>query len=178
MKTTSVQRNTRQRQVILEELQKVTSHPTATTLYEIVRRRLPKVSLGTVYRNLELLARLGLIQKLDLAGGEARFDGNVAQHDHLRCVRCGRVDDVSAPALDLSGGRTNDWRGYQILGHRLEFLGICPKCGGQMTDDESHGRDGAAKSQSRRTAKNATSSISKSANLSSRDSALVTRKPR
>lgn len=145
MKTTPIQRNTRQRQVILEELQKVTSHPTATTLYEIVRRRLPKVSLGTVYRNLDLLARLGLIQKLDFAGGEARFDGNVANHDHLRCVRCGRVDDVSAPALDLSGGPTNDWGGYQILGHRLEFFGICPKCGSQPAEDESPGQGRASR---------------------------------
>lgn len=121
-------RNTRQRQVILEELQNLTSHPTAAALYETVRRRLPKISLGTVYRNLELLARMGVIQKLDFAGGEARFDGNVARHDHLRCVRCGRVDDVSAPPLDLSEGPTNDWSGYRILGHRLEFFGICPEC--------------------------------------------------
>ena len=98
------QRNTRQRQVILEELQKLTSHPTAAGLYEIVRRRLPKISLGTVYRNLELLARTGLIQKLEFGGGEARFDGNVDRHDHVRCVRCGRVDDISAPPLDLFGG--------------------------------------------------------------------------
>lgn len=135
MRTNSVQRNTRQRQVILEELQKLTSHPTATALYEIVRLRLPKISLGTVYRNLELLARLGLIQKLDLAGGEARFDGDSSQHEHIRCVRCGRVDDVSAPPLDLTGGQTNDWGGYQVLGHRLEFFGVCPNCASQEIGD-------------------------------------------
>ena len=72
------QRTTRQRQVILEELQKLQSHPTAAALYEIVRRRVPKISLGTVYRNLELLARTGLIRKLEFAGAEARFDGNVS----------------------------------------------------------------------------------------------------
>lgn len=123
-----VQRNTQQRQVILEELRKLTSHPTAAGLYEIVRRRLPKISLGTVYRNLDLLARSGAIQKLDYSGTEARFDGNAAGHDHLRCVCCGRVDDVSAPSLDLSGGKPKDWCGYEILGHRLEFFGVCPDC--------------------------------------------------
>jgi Fur family transcriptional regulator, ferric uptake regulator len=128
MNADQVRRNTRQRQVVLEELQKLKIHPTAVVLYEIVRRRLPKISLGTVYRNLDLLARTGLIQKLNVAGGEARFDGEVAQHDHVRCVRCGRVDDVSAPPLDLVGGTTHDWGGYQILGHRLEFFGICPEC--------------------------------------------------
>lgn len=128
MASRPTQRNTKQRQVILEELQKLKTHPTAVVLYEIVRRRLPKISLGTVYRNLELLARTGLIQRLDIAATESRFDGDISQHDHVRCVRCGRVDDVSAPPLDLIGGATHDWRGYQILGHRLEFFGICPDC--------------------------------------------------
>jgi Fe2+ or Zn2+ uptake regulation protein len=138
-----LQRNTRQRQVILEELQKLTSHPTAATLYAIVRSRLPNISLGTVYRNLELLSRMGQIQKLDLAGGEARFDGSVVPHDHLRCVHCGRVDDVSATALDLSGGATNDWGGYHILGRRLEFFGICPACR-RRQDEVDRGRGDAA----------------------------------
>lgn len=128
MKLKHFQRNTRQRQVILEELQMLTSHPTAVGLYEIVRHRLPKISLGTVYRNLELLARLGLIQKLEFSGAEARFDANTVQHAHLRCVQCGRVDDVFAPPLDLSGGATNDWCGYHVLGYRLEFFGTCPQC--------------------------------------------------
>jgi Fur family transcriptional regulator, ferric uptake regulator len=121
-------RNTRQRQVILEELRKLTSHPTAAGLYATVSRRLSKISLGTVYRNLELLARTGAIQKLQTSGEEARYDGNATLHDHMRCVRCGRVDDVSAPPLDPTGGVTNDWGGYELLGYRLEFLGICPRC--------------------------------------------------
>jgi Fur family transcriptional regulator, ferric uptake regulator len=122
------QRNTRQRQVIIEELQHLDSHPTATGLYEIVRNRLPRISLGTVYRNLELLARMGIIKKLDLGGGEARFDANTKHHDHIRCVRCGRVDDVSALPLDLLGGLADDWGGYEILGRQLEFFGLCPSC--------------------------------------------------
>ncbi|MEI8376505.1 MAG: transcriptional repressor [Planctomycetota bacterium] len=121
-------RKTRQRQVIIEELQAVTSHPTAAELYELVRPRLPRVSLGTVYRNLDLLARMGLIEKLEHSGGEARFDANTAEHDHLRCVRCGRVDDVRALPLDLARPEEDDLRGYEILGHHLEFLGICLGC--------------------------------------------------
>ncbi len=127
MRPERLQRSTRQRQVILEELQKLDLHPTAAALYEIVRRRVPKISLGTVYRNLELLARTGVIRKLEFAGAEARFDGNVTRHDHLRCVRCGRVDDIHGPPLDLSGGSANDWGDYRILGHRVEVFGICPQ---------------------------------------------------
>jgi len=121
------QRNTRQRQVILEELQRAASHPTAVGLFGLVRRRLPKISLGTVYRNLELLVRMGAVQKLEFEG-EARFDGNVERHDHLRCVGCGRVDDLFGPPLDLLGGESDDLCGYEILGHRLEFFGLCPAC--------------------------------------------------
>ena len=122
------QRYTRQRQIILEELRKRASHPTAVALYEIVRHRLPKISLGTVYRNLDLLARTGLIQRLDLAGAETHFDGNVAHQDHVRCVDCGRIDDVAAPPVDIPGGEAGGSGGYKILGHRLEFFGLCPKC--------------------------------------------------
>jgi Fur family transcriptional regulator, ferric uptake regulator len=127
-------RHTRQRQVILEELCKLRSHPTAADLYEIVRRRLPNVSLGTVYRNLDLLARVGTIQRLALAGGEARFDGNPARHDHLRCVHCGKVDDVGGGPIDLPAAEGHDFAGYQVLGHRLEFLGVCPRCREQAHD--------------------------------------------
>lgn len=122
------QRNTKQRQVILEELQKLKSHPTAVVLYEIVRRRLPRISLGTVYRNLDLLTRTETIQKLEFGGQEARFDGNRARHDHVRCVKCGKVDDIHLPQLDLLGGTTNDFNGYNVLGHRVEFFGLCPQC--------------------------------------------------
>ncbi len=127
-----LQRNTQQREVILEELRKLTSHPTAVGLYEIVRCRLPKISLGTVYRNLELLAGNGSILKLDQAGSEARFDGNVDRHDHVRCVQCGRLEDVSARLLDLPASATNDWGGYQIQGYRLEYYGLCPLCRGKQ----------------------------------------------
>ena len=121
-------RNTRQREVILEELQRLTSHPTAVGLYQIVRRRLPKISLGTVYRNLELLTEMGTIRKLDFGAAEARFDANCRPHHHVRCVRCGRVDDVHDPPLDLSRLQEHDLGGYRIVGYRLDFLGICPGC--------------------------------------------------
>lgn len=123
------QRNTRQRQVILDELRRLTSHPTPADLYEIVRRRLPKISLGTVYRNLELLTKMGSIQKLELSGAEARFDGNPKQHFHARCVRCGCVDDLHDVPADVVKDGFASLGGYEILGYRFEFVGICSACG-------------------------------------------------
>ena len=122
------QRNTRQRKTILEELRKLRTHPTAAKLYAIVRRRMPRISLGTVYRNLELLSQAGLIRKLDFSGGEARYDANMEAHDHLRCVYCMRIDDAPGPPLALAGAGHEDLGGYKVLGRRLEILGVCPKC--------------------------------------------------
>ncbi len=121
-------RNTRQRELILAELRKSLAHPTAAELYDLVRRRLPKISLGTVYRNLDLLARMGIIQRLEMAGAETRFDGAVRPHDHIRCAGCGRIDDVTGPPVDLAPERGRELGGYQVLGHRLEFVGLCPQC--------------------------------------------------
>jgi Fur family ferric uptake transcriptional regulator len=120
-------RHSKPRAVILEELQKVRSHPTASELHEIVRERLPKVSLGTVYRNLELLVQAGVVQKLGGAA-EARFDGDTEPHYHIRCLQCGRVDDVQdVPGYEPDQG-AEGLLGYKLLGHRLEFLGFCPAC--------------------------------------------------
>jgi Fur family ferric uptake transcriptional regulator len=112
----------------LEELKKLTTHPTAVGLYEIVRRRLPKISLGTVYRNLELLARQGTIQKLYFDEQQARFDGDVSRHDHIVCMKCGRMDDIHCPPIDLLTAAANDCGGYRLLDRRVQFVGICPRC--------------------------------------------------
>lgn len=128
MTENAFRRSTQQRRTILRELKKLTSHPTAAELHQIVRGNLPRISLGTIYRNLELLASNGAIQKLAISGGEARFDGNPAQHSHLRCVSCGKVIDVHGFSLDLGDAGIGDLDGYEILGYRLEFAGICPAC--------------------------------------------------
>ncbi|QTA89579.1 Fur family transcriptional regulator [Desulfonema magnum] len=126
-------RMTRQRKVILEELRKMNNHPSADELYERVRQYLPRISLGTVYRNLEVLSELGEIQKLEISGTLKRFDGNPKKHYHIRCMNCGRVDD--AP-LDFMKNIENSLLGatkYKIMGHRLEFIGLCPECFEQVS---------------------------------------------
>ena len=131
MTTRKPHRHTRQRQVVLEELKKLTSHPTAADLYEITRTRLPRISLGTVYRNLELLAETGVIQKLDVGGSEARFDGNPERHYHVRCIHCDRVDDVHHVPDEVIPGEVERLAGYEIVGYRLDFIGVCPQCQGR-----------------------------------------------
>jgi Fe2+ or Zn2+ uptake regulation protein len=121
-------RMTHQREVILEEIRKVNTHPTADEVYEMVRKRLPRISLGTVYRNLEILSTCGLIQKVGPLSSQMRFDGNTETHYHIRCSYCGRVEDAPIESLDDIENAVSSLSDYHIMGHKLEFIGICPEC--------------------------------------------------
>jgi Fe2+ or Zn2+ uptake regulation protein len=121
-------RMTHQRQVILEEVQKVDTHPTADEVYEMVRKRLPRISLGTVYRNLEILSTSGLIQKIGPPSSQMRFDGITKNHYHIRCIHCGRVEDAPIETVDKLENAIREISDYSIIGHKLEFIGICPRC--------------------------------------------------
>lgn len=128
MQKNQLYRMTRQRQIILEELRKVATHPSADEVYETVRKRLPRISLGTVYRNLEILSELGEIQKLELGGDLKRFDRKPNKHYHIRCMNCGRVDDAPIAPLNQVEDELYGATVYTIIGHRLEFEGLCPQC--------------------------------------------------
>ncbi len=124
----NIARMTNQRRIIIEELSKVRTHPTAMEVFEMARKRLPRISLGTVYRNLEVLTETGAIQKLETAGSQMRFDGTVEDHYHIRCVSCGRVDDVDSPISQRLADKRTRVQGYKILWHKVEFVGVCPEC--------------------------------------------------
>jgi Fur family ferric uptake transcriptional regulator len=119
---------TRQRRVILEVLKEIDSHPSADEIYHLVRLQLPRISLGTVYRNLETLSDLRKIQKLELGGAIKRFDWNTQKHYHIRCIDCGRVDDAPVAPLQKIENELYGATVFTIIGHRLEFTGFCPKC--------------------------------------------------
>ncbi|MEW6427721.1 MAG: transcriptional repressor [Thermodesulfobacteriota bacterium] len=128
MTTAGCLRMTKQRQVILEELRKLKSHPTADEMYQILRRRMPKISLGTVYRNLDILSDCGIIQKIDVGGSQKRFDGNAEVHYHIRCLKCNKVEDIDiAPDYRLEE-QVRASTPYHILRHHTEFIGLCPHC--------------------------------------------------
>lgn len=121
-------RMTTQRKVILEELRKLDTHPSADEIYEVVRLRLPRISLGTVYRNLDVLSELGEIQKLELSGSLKRFDWDTNKHYHIRCIGCNRVEDAPVAPLNQLEDELYDTTVFEIVGHNLEFIGLCPKC--------------------------------------------------
>jgi Fur family ferric uptake transcriptional regulator len=119
---------TRQRKIILEELKQMDRHPSADEVYEVVRQRLPRISLGTVYRNLEILCELGEIQKLELGGTLKRFDAHLKKHYHIRCINCDRVDNAPMSVMENVEKALDASVGYKVMEHRLEFLGLCPAC--------------------------------------------------
>ena len=90
----SIRRNSKQRQQVLEAVKSVSCHPTAEQIFQMVRQTNPTISLGTVYRNLNLLAEMGEIMKLDLGCESDHFDGTTQEHGHLVCTRCGAIEDL------------------------------------------------------------------------------------
>ena len=121
-------RKSKQKEAILRVLKGTTSHPSADWVYEQVRREIPNISLGTVYRNLKLLKREGEILELDLASTLSRFDGNSQDHYHFRCEQCGRVFDVGEPVDKEIDYRVAQKTGFKVSHHRLEFRGLCKDC--------------------------------------------------
>ena len=121
-------RRTKQRGAILKVLRGVNFHPTADWIYEEVRKEIPNISLGTVYRNLKLLRESGEILEIAFGGTFSRFDGNPDNHYHFRCEKCGRVFDIDEPVNKELDERVAQKTGFKISHHRLEFRGLCQEC--------------------------------------------------
>lgn len=129
-------RMTKQRAVILDILRKMGTHPTADEIYEMVRAQIPRISLGTVYRNLEFLYVQGLVTLLDIGGSQRRYERVGEMHYHVRCRGCGKVEDLDF-VLDTSLEETiKSNSDFEIIGHQLEFIGYCPTCGSNEGDPE------------------------------------------
>lgn len=121
-------RKTKQREAILRVLEGTSSHPTADWVYEQVRKEIPNISLGTVYRNLKSLQQEGKILELDLAGTVSRFEANTQNHHHFRCEQCGCIFDVDEPVDGELDERVAQKTGFKVSYHRLEFRGLCKDC--------------------------------------------------
>jgi Fe2+ or Zn2+ uptake regulation protein len=124
---TPARRSTRQSRLVLEAVSGTGIHPTAEWVYEAVRRSLPHVSLGTVYRNLQKLVDEGRIRSFE-HGGRIRYDADLALHDHFFCDRCGLLMDIPRTADVLPAERRLRAKGFAVAGRTLEFHGLCRKC--------------------------------------------------
>ena len=121
-------RSTKQRSMILEVLQGTKTHPTAGWVYEQVREHYSNISLGTIYRNLNLLKDNGIIRELKFGKNTARYDANSEPHHHIFCLECGKLEDVKCTVHPDLTKTVEEENGYTIVSHQLEFSGICPDC--------------------------------------------------
>jgi Fe2+ or Zn2+ uptake regulation protein len=120
--------DTRHRKAILTVLRNDCRHLTADEVHEEVRKSIPHISKGTVYRNLKLLREQGEIFELELAGAAARFEARTQRHSHFVCERCGGVFDLDTPCDTELDGCVEASTGYHVDYHNLEFHGLCPDC--------------------------------------------------
>lgn len=124
----AARKRSKQREAILDYLKSTKEHPNADMVYENVRKEIPNISLGTVYRNLNLLSESGEIQKFSIDGKSDRFDFETKSHYHVFCHQCDRVMDLEMePLKEIEGLAEKAFEG-EIEGHSICFFGRCKNC--------------------------------------------------
>lgn len=118
----------RQREIILDTLKENVVHPTAEFLYDIIKEKDPKISLATLYRNLNKLSDKGIIKKIDGLEPSSHFDHNTHEHYHFMCDKCKRVFDVSVNIAFDVVKKAEKETGFLIKGHDIVLHGICKEC--------------------------------------------------
>lgn len=121
-------RNTIQKELVLNAVKRLKCHATADEVYNFIIREHPSIGKATVYRNLNLLSENGEIRKLQIPGEPDRFDHNVGLHQHVKCIKCGKIFDVSVENLPDLSKQIKDNHGIEILNFNVTFEGICPDC--------------------------------------------------
>jgi len=123
---------THQRQVIFEALTGMHGHPSPEAVYDVVKERIPSISLATVYKNLKTFEEQGLIHEVSPHHGSARFETNATPHHHLVCLRCKAILDV--PSSDVGPVRLKKRApgGFRIQRYSVEMLGVCGVCAKQI----------------------------------------------
>lgn len=121
-------KHSKQREALLSLLKSVKNHPTADWLYENLRKEFPKISLATVYRNLNLLVDNGEILRLDYNGNAEHYDGNPQNHYHFICRNCSAIIDVSISSDKSLNELIAEKDTLKIEKHTLFFYGLCNKC--------------------------------------------------
>lgn len=134
------QRNTHQKAVVLQAVLESGNHPSADVLYEKVRQVIPRISLGTVYRNLHKLAEEGRIRQMYLRDRTAHYDPMVAEHDHFVCQQCGMIENLIQRGRISLRVPSLRQQGYRIYSHTIVVYGLCRNCKGKRELPSREGR--------------------------------------
>ena len=117
-------RNSKQRELILNIINTSYCHPTAEIVYEKARSKMPQISLGTVYRNLDMLQSLGTIRRINLKDNTYRYDRAIDNHAHFVCNKCGKIIDIPENLFE----NLDKISGNKILSCDIILKGICKEC--------------------------------------------------
>src|SRR5699024_3189361 len=121
-------RITPQRHAVLEYLLESEAHPTADEIYEALEEKFPNMSVATVYNNLRVLRKVGLVRELTYGDDSSRFDCNMSDHYHISCNNCGKIVDFHYPTLDEVESLAEQVTGFKVSHHRMELYGTCKEC--------------------------------------------------
>jgi len=119
---------TPQRLAVYDMLSHTTEHPTAEMIYQKVKEQYPTMSFATVYKSVEIFSKLGVIQVLNTGEDSFRYDAKMSEHPHIKCTKCGRVNDVSHLDARAVESLVENETGFKVNGHQFYFYGICPDC--------------------------------------------------
>lgn len=119
---------TPQRLAVYRYLMGTKKHPSAETIYKALQEDYPTMSLATVYKAINTLVEVGLIQEINVGEGNFRYDFNAEPHPHIQCVKCGKVDDLEDYSLNFLNQEASKHTSYNILSNKVYFYGICPDC--------------------------------------------------
>jgi Fur family peroxide stress response transcriptional regulator len=129
------ERYSRQREAIREELNRRRDHPTASEIYDAVRKKYPHISMGTVYRNLTEMKNAGEVIVIETTAGSgncaARYDGDTSDHCHFACLKCGSVSDIYIDGCSDLVREAEKQSGGKINQCSVTFTGLCSKCAKQ-----------------------------------------------
>jgi Fur family transcriptional regulator, peroxide stress response regulator len=127
-------RITPQRIAIIKYVTNTQSHPSAEEIHKVIQKKYPMVSMATVYKTLDLLRKMSMVQELGFADGSARYEANTARHINIICMCCGRIDDIDEHSLSTLESQVAEKSKYEIFGRRFELYGFCSECKLQKRD--------------------------------------------
>jgi Fur family peroxide stress response transcriptional regulator len=127
---------TPQRLAVYEVLANTKEHPSAEMIFNKLQTNYPTMSLATVYKTIDILKEVGLVQILNAGEDSFRYDADTSDHAHIRCLECGRVDDIFDVDSAAFIRKVEKDTSYTLSGHQFYFYGTCPACA--QNDKETH----------------------------------------
>lgn len=119
---------TPQRIAVYKILKNTKAHPSAEMIYDALKVNYPTMSLATVYKTLNTLVNVGLIQELNVGESSFRYDANAEPHPHIICVNCNKVDDVEGADVSEINNMIKGHTDYEVLCSKVYYYGLCPNC--------------------------------------------------